>query len=195
MYDNPPLAPKLDIVRVLDALKPHVTVTRYPRKKSSIIKYNIPLSVQGVDINKYLSLKFNLTQADQTFVLDNLKYCRYIQPREGSITIVGTNCVQSKPVVVHSTQYGTFNIFGTLISQVSAPGNHESYIESYLCDAGVIAYVHRYHFNGAYVNAVYYGDDLVEVMAYLQLMCTHVLYCKFIQATATHMGLTIPTHK
>lgn len=192
MYDNPPLAPKLDIVRVLDALKPYITVARYPRKKSSIIKYNIPLSVQGVDINKYLSLKFNLTEDDQNFVLNNLMYCRYLQPEGNSVTVVGINCAESKPVVVKTTSYGVFNIFGTLLSQVHLPGDSESYIKSYLCDAGVIAYVHRYLFNGEYVTCVYYGDNLTEIMNYLELMCTRQMYSKFIQATVHHMGIKLP---
>lgn len=171
----------LNIIRILSRLRPHVVVSRYPRKKSSIIKYNIPETIEGVPIRRYLSLSHGLTRIDQDFILDNLRHCRFIQPDKNTVTVVGKNEADRKPTTIATTDYGNFHIFGRQHSSVHDPKDLKSTITSYICSYGITALVHVYKFKGQYVTNVYYGTIYDETLSYLKLMSTPTLYNAFVE--------------
>ena len=178
-FDNPEPT-NLNTVRILRKIQPHVSVSRYPKKKSSVIKFNIPETIQGYPVKRYLSLTFGLTRVDQEFILDNLRYCREIQPNKTTVIIIGFNDPNSKPTIVTTTEYGTFHIFGKKISTVYDPKDINSYVATYICTYGITAHVHVYKFRGKYVTNVYYGSSYEEPLDYLKLMSTEQLYAAFI---------------
>ena len=178
-FDNPEPT-NLNTVRILRKIQPYVTVARYPKKKSSTIKFNLPETIQGYPIRRYLSLTFGLTRVDQDFILDNLRYCREIQPNKTSVIVVGLNDPNSKPVIVNTTEYGAFHIFGRKLSTTYDPKDLNSYISTYICAYGVTAIVHVYKFKDKYITNVYYGSSYDEPLGYLKLMSTERLYSAFI---------------
>lgn len=178
----------LNIIRIMTKLKPHVVVSRYPRKKASIIKYNLPDSIQGVNIRKHLSLTHGLTRIDQDFILDNLRHCRHIQPDKESITIVGKNNAEQKPVIVNTSEYGTFHIFGKQHSCVTDPRDLRSSITSYICAYGITAIVHVYKFKNQYLTNVYFGSSYDELLTYLKLMSTQTIYDTFVRDNVNQLA-------
>lgn len=181
MSDNPTVLNNLNIVRILNKIKPHVVVSRYPRKKSSIIKFNLPTHIEGKPIKRFMSMTFGITAIDQEFILDNLMYCRHIQPDKNSITIVGGNDPDKKPAVIKTTEYGTFHIFGRKVSTVTDPKDLNSSIDTYICKYGITAHVHIYKFRGKYITNVYYGSTYDETLSYLKLMSSETLYERFVE--------------
>lgn len=169
---------RLQVINVLKELRHHVTIDRFPKKKSSVIKFNLPEYVQGISLNKYLSVGYGLTLSDQNFLLDNLKYCRYIQPVD-SFVIVGTNDPHVKPVVIDTTEYGKFHIYGSKSVSVTDPDDIKSSLISYICSRGVTAFVHVYRFRGKYITAVYYSNEITEVIGYVKLMATPGLFKRY----------------
>lgn len=188
MSDIPEPRTHLNIVRILSKIKPHVIVSRYPRKKSSIIKFNLPSHIQGHPIKRYLSLTFGVTAVDQEFILDNLMYCRFIQPDKLSTTIIGDNTADIKPVIVKTTEYGTFNIFGKRVSSITDPKDLKSSIDTYICKYGITAHVHVYKFRGQYITNVYYGVTYDETLSYLKLMSTETLYKRFVEDNISRLS-------
>lgn len=166
---------RLQVINVLKELRHYVTIDRFPKKKSSVIKFNLPQYVQGLSLNKYLSVAHGLTQRDQDFLLDNLKYCRYIQPVD-SFVIIGTSDPQVKPIIIDTTEYGKFHIYGTKSVNVTDPEDIKSSLTSYICSRGVTAFVHVYRFRGNYITAVYYSNEIAEVIGYAKLMATPSLF-------------------
>ena len=169
---------RLPVITVLKEIRHYVSIDRFPKKKSSTIKFNLPQYVAGLPLNKYLSVAHGLTIQDQAFLLDNLKYCRYIQPSD-SFVIVGNNEPNIKPIVIKTTEYGTFHIYGDKSVSVTDPEDIKSSLTTYICSRGVTAFVHVYRFKGSYITAVYYSNNLSEVMDYVKLMTTVTLFKEY----------------
>lgn len=169
---------RLPVITVLKEIRHYVSIDRFPKKKSSTIKFNLPQYVAGLPLNKYLSVVHGLTTQDQTFLLDNLRYCRYIQPSD-SFVIVGNNEPNIKPIVIKTTEYGTFHIYGDKSVSVTDPEDIKSSLTTYICSRGVTVFVHVYRFKGSYITAVYYSSNLSEVMDYVKLMTTVTLFKEY----------------
>lgn len=178
---------RLQVINVLKELRHHVTIDRFPKKKSSVIKFNLPQYVQATPLNKYLSVVHGLTTSDQQFLLDNLKYCRYIQPVD-SFVIIGINDPSIKPVVINTTEYGKFHIYGNRSISITDPVDIKSSLTSYICSRGITVFVHVYCFKGSYITAVYYSNDITEVLNYTKLMATPSLFKSYTD-TCKHLSV------
>ena len=179
------------IYKVLDSLRKHVELEKFPKKKDHRPVYALPEYINGLPLKPYMVREYGLDYVDADFIIGNLRNCDYIQPlndgagnREvievGQLSGNNVRCVD-----VLDNQFGKFQIRYSSMSRVYNPKNINESLTTYICSNGITAFVHEYIVGGGVCQSIYFSSQYDRLKTYVEMMVPSQLWKSYIYKLVT----------